>query len=161
MVNARESRVEHAVGLMPSTPGGLVAVQLEHDAKRHDFSLAGGELRQCFVERGGEAVAEHRILRLSSRRGVGLLALPAPLLGTEVVERGTPGKLAEPCLGAAAFWVEPVPAVQSPLEGRVSQVFCHVAISRQVEHVSVHVVEVCLGHGGEAPLFAETSFACW
>ena len=98
--SARLSRVETAVGLMPSTRAVGVAVELEHDPQREHLALAGAQGRERRLELGREPLDEALLDALGQRGG---LLAPAPSrLGAEPVERGRPRDPEQPGSRAAA-----------------------------------------------------------
>ena len=102
--HGRRADAEHA--------GGLVAVELDHDAEDEHLALAGAEGCERQLELGREPFDELGLLRLGL--GGGLLAPVAPGLGPEPVERGRAGDPEQPRAGAAAAWVEPRPLAEAP-----------------------------------------------
>ena len=88
--------------------------------------------------------------RLGLRRGVALLPRPASAIATKVIERHPPGNLDQPDRGTPLGGVETPPVAQRTLEGRRGQVVGKVTVADQVAEVSVHPVEVLLGHVGKA-----------
>src|SRR5919202_3999760 len=97
------------------------SVELEEDAQRDDFSLAGGELGERRLERRRQA-AELPLLALRRVCSVGRLSAAAPVLGAEVVERGVARDLAEPGARRGAARVEAAPRAERLLEGLAGQV---------------------------------------
>jgi len=76
-----------------------------------------------------------------------------------VVERGAARELAEPRARRSASRIETAPATERSLEGLGGEVFGEVRVCGHVQQVAVDIVEVLLGHVGEAPLITECSLA--
>ena len=145
-LSARFRRVVQFVAEMPSMRPAA-GVEVEQDAERDDFALAGGEGGERRLEVGGEAFREALVDAVGCRGE--LLAAHAPALGAEVVERDRARDLAEPGAGGAAVGVEAVPEPERPLERLAGQVVGGGPVAREPGEVAVDVVEVRFGGLGE------------
>ena len=153
--------METAVGLIPSTLA-VVSPSSSSTTRSTTTSRSAAErLRTAASIVGREAFPEDGLGRLGHVGGVRVFPPPSAPLGAEVVERRAPRELAEPGSRRGAPRVEAPPATQCALEGLGGEVFGEVWVSGHVEQVAVDVVEVLLGHAGEAPLLAEGSPAGW
>src|SRR4029077_18395386 len=98
-----------------------LAVQVEQHAERDHLALTGRQLSERLLQRRRQA-AEEAVLGRRPVQRIGVLAAPAALLGTGVVEGGGAREWAEPGARAPAPRVDPPPLAQRPLEGLGSQV---------------------------------------
>src|SRR5207253_5156056 len=131
---------EHARG----GPG----VEVEDDAERDHLALAGGQAEQRGLELGREPFGNALLEDLGHRYE--LLALHAPPLGAEVVERDRARDLAEPGADRPAPLVEAVPEPQRALERLAGEILGGEAVAGEPGEVPVDVVQVRLGRLREA-----------
>src|SRR5262249_36296585 len=111
------------------------------------------------VELGRQALAEDGLVRIRGLCGIRVFPSLAASFGAEVVESRSARELAKPCARGPATRVEPAPAPECALEGLAGEVCGEVRVSGHVQQVAVDVVQVLLGHVGEAPLLTECSLA--
>ena len=147
-VSARESLVETAVGLIPSTraassPSSSSRTRSAITSRSPALSDASA------ASSSGDSPSANDGLD-ALRRGAPLLAAAPPLLGAEPVERGRAGDLAEPGAGARASRVEAPPELQRLLERLGGEILGERRVARQVDEVAVDVVEVRLRRRREA-----------
>ena len=136
---------------MPSTRAAVSPSSSSTTRRTTTSRSAADRLRTAASSAGERPSPKTGSCRLRLVGRVRLLAPAAALLRAEVVERRAAGELAEPGARRGAPRVEAPPAAKRPLERLGGEVFCEVWVSGHVEQVAVDVVEVLLGHAGEAP----------
>ena len=106
-LSARLSRVETAVGLMPSTRAAASPSRSSTTRSAITSRSPALSVASAISSAGERPFHEHFVDAL--RHGGGLLAAPASALGAEPVERGRPGDAEQPGPGARAARVEAAP----------------------------------------------------
>src|SRR5712692_5625067 len=117
-------------------------VELEQNAQRNHFTLGRRQASQRRLELAG---AERRLFRFREVARIALLPPPAPLLRTEVIERGRARDSAEPRTGTPTPGIEAPPDAKRLFEGLACQVFRHRPVTGEEQQVAVHRVELRLG----------------
>ena len=147
---ALDSRVETAVGLIPSTRAASSLSSSSRTRSAITSRSPALSSRSADSSSGERPSDEPGVEPVRHRRP---LLAPAPaLLRPEPVERSRAGDLAEPGAGAAAARVEPAPVLERLLERVGGQVLGQRAVAGQVDEIGVHVVEMLLcGRGKGLP----------
>jgi hypothetical protein len=133
----------------PEQACGLLAVEIENDAQRHDLALSGGERLEALCELGGEALADGRELGRALGGSGSLLSLSTSRIRPEPVEGGRPCDREQPRARCPPPRVEPPPLLERGLEGLAREVLRDGPVLRQVQQVAVHVVEELFRHRRE------------